>query len=191
MSDHLASRPLTPKQDAVTQQAAERPLTVKQQRWAEEYARTGNGVQAARVAGYKGNEATLASVSAENLRKVQLVSALGTIIRPAQLERIASAEERQAHLSAIIRGEHQATHITKAGIEQGPPTHADQIRASELLAKMRGDLAPIKLDITARIHTTTQVWVAQVLSVIEQESGTDAAQRILDRLPVLELEAGK
>lgn len=53
---------------------------------------------------------------------------------------------------------------------------------------MRGDLAPVKLDITARVQVSAQVWVGQVLEIIEQDVGTEAARRILGRLPVLELE---
>jgi phage terminase small subunit len=47
-------------------------LTQKQARFADEYARSGNATQSAREAGYAGDDATLASVGSENLRKPQI-----------------------------------------------------------------------------------------------------------------------
>ena len=44
-------------------------LTLKQQKFAVNYAKTGNGLQSAKAAGYKGSENTLAVVANENLRK--------------------------------------------------------------------------------------------------------------------------
>ena len=44
-------------------------LTIKQERFVQEYNVDGNGTRAARSAGYKGNDNTLATVSVENLRK--------------------------------------------------------------------------------------------------------------------------
>jgi len=46
-------------------------LTLKQQLFVEAYLgeAKGNATEAARIAGYKGNEITLAAVGAENLRK--------------------------------------------------------------------------------------------------------------------------
>jgi hypothetical protein len=44
-------------------------LTLKQRRFIDEYLLSGNATEAARVAGYKGNRATLATVASENLAK--------------------------------------------------------------------------------------------------------------------------
>lgn len=48
-------------------------LTPKQQRFVSEYLKTGNATEAARRAGYKGNDNTLAQVGNENLRKPNVV----------------------------------------------------------------------------------------------------------------------
>lgn len=47
----------------------EKKLTPKQQLFVSEYLKTGNATEAARKAGYKGNDKTLGQVGAENLRK--------------------------------------------------------------------------------------------------------------------------
>lgn len=165
-------------------------LTPKQRIWAEHYAATGNGTAAARTAGYKGSETVLAATAVDNLRKPKVAAYLATLTEPARENRIASAEERQEFLTAVIRGEVKdiATGGKDLDYIETPTPVAERVKAAELLAKMRGDLAPVKLDITARVQVHAQVWVGQVLGIIEQEAGTAAAQRILSRLPVLELE---
>lgn len=51
-------------------------LTPKQQLFVSEYLKTGNATEAARRAGYKGNDVTLCAVGAENLRKPQVAEAI-------------------------------------------------------------------------------------------------------------------
>lgn len=51
-------------------------LTPKQQMFVSEYLKTGNATEAARRAGYKGNDVTLCAVGAENLRKPQVADAI-------------------------------------------------------------------------------------------------------------------
>lgn len=48
-------------------------LTPKQELFVSEYLKTGNATEAARRAGYKGNDNTLAQVGNENLRKPNVV----------------------------------------------------------------------------------------------------------------------
>ena len=51
-------------------------LSKKQRLFVEEYLQTWNATEAARRAGYKGNDVTLASVGYENLRKPQIEEAI-------------------------------------------------------------------------------------------------------------------
>ena len=51
-------------------------LTPKQQKFVAEYLKSGNATEAARRAGYKGNEKTLSQVGAENLRKPGIQGAI-------------------------------------------------------------------------------------------------------------------
>lgn len=51
-------------------------LTLKQQKFVAEYLKTGNATEAARRAGYKGNDITLGRVGADNLKKTQIQGAI-------------------------------------------------------------------------------------------------------------------
>ena len=51
-------------------------LTIKQQTFVAEYLKTGNATEAARRAGYKGNDVTLGRVGADNLKKPQIQGAI-------------------------------------------------------------------------------------------------------------------
>lgn len=54
----------------------EKKLTPKQELFVSEYLKTGNATEAARKAGYKGNDVTLGAVGAENLKKPQIIDAI-------------------------------------------------------------------------------------------------------------------
>lgn len=98
-------------------------LTPKQQAFVEAY--DGNGTAAARAAGYKGSEQTLASVAYENLRKPDVVAAIQARRVPVSESRIASREERQAFWTATMRD-------TEAELN-------GRLKASELLGKSEAD----------------------------------------------------
>ncbi len=55
---------------------AEKKLTPKQAIFVSEYLKTGNATEAARKAGYKGNDVTLGAVGAENLKKPHIAVAI-------------------------------------------------------------------------------------------------------------------
>jgi len=76
-------------------------LTTKQKLFIESYLSNGfNATEAARRAGYKGNEHTLSSVGYENLRKPEIAAVVSERINEAAM----SANEVMARLSAIARG---------------------------------------------------------------------------------------
>ena len=62
---------LTPKQQIFVSEYLK--MTPKQQIFVSEYLKTGNATEAARRAGYKGNDNTLGQVGNENLRKPKVV----------------------------------------------------------------------------------------------------------------------
>ena len=166
--------------------AAPKGLNERQRKFAEYYHATGNASESAKRAGY--SEPTIRAGAAQVLANMNVQAHIKALAVAHAAPTIASGQERREILTTILRGGLEAPYVTREGLQDGAPDHAARVKAAELLAKMDGDLAPIKLDITARVQSVAQVWVAQVLSVIEQEAGTDAAQRILQRLPVLELE---
>lgn len=98
-------------------------LTAKQKAFVEAYA--GNATEAARLAGYAGNDATLAQVGSENLRKPEVAAAIAARQAPAQAARIASREQRQAFWTAVMT-------------DVDAPL-SDRLRASELLGKSEAD----------------------------------------------------
>lgn len=91
-------------------------LTTKQKLFVENYLINPNATEAARKAGYKGNDVTLASVGAENLRKPQIAELLNERVEDA----IITANEVLTGIKNIaISGEREA----------------DQLKAYELLGK--------------------------------------------------------
>ena len=79
----------------------------------------GNATEAARIAGYKGNDATLSAVGSENLRKPLIRSELDARVKadPGVMDR----EQLQRWWSELVR---DSAHEPK-----------DRLKASELLAK--------------------------------------------------------
>jgi len=85
-------------------------LTLKQRKFCLAYVgeANGNGVEAARIAGYKGNDVTLAAVAYENLRKPQIVQHIAELRAEAEKQatgKILSATEVLVGLSAIAEGD--------------------------------------------------------------------------------------
>lgn len=100
-----------------------RELTLKQKKFIEVYA--GNGTEAARLAGYKGNENALAVAANELLRNPKIADAIANrekkIIKPL----IADRKKRQEFWSRVM--------FSKKEFMQ------TRLKASELLAKSDGD----------------------------------------------------
>lgn len=98
-------------------------LTTKQARFVAAY--TGNGVEAARAAGYKGSDETLNAVARENLRKPPIADAIQAREGKRVGTLIATREERQQFWTGAFRD------------ENNPLT--ERLRASELLGKSEAD----------------------------------------------------
>ena len=76
-------------------------LSNKQRIFIDEYLQCWNATEAARRAGYKGNDATLASVGWENLRKPEIASVIEQRLQESQM----SADEALKLLADIARGD--------------------------------------------------------------------------------------
>ncbi len=98
-------------------------LTVKQQRFVQAY--DGNGVAAARAAGYRGTDNTLAAVAKENLQKPHIVRAIREREERRQTMIIATREQRQQFWTQTMN-------------DPDVPWK-DRLRASELLGRSEGD----------------------------------------------------
>ena len=133
-----------------------KPLTVLQRRFCELY--NGNGVEAARKAGYKGDKSALAAVVRRNLQNPRIFAIIQkrkerdadgnitfrkeniTDITEEEEDDIASKEERQRFWTCVMRGYAKETIYTRDGKRvTRTPKMADRLRASELLAKSQCD----------------------------------------------------
>ena len=117
-------------------------LTTKQQKFVAAYLRSGNGVEAAREAGYKGNANVLAVVSSENLRKPNIQKAL----------------ERQLD-SADITEEVISLEVAKMAFSNAsdPVKNDHKLKALQLLAKIKG--------MTKNVQQTNYVGTMQLLQM--------------------------
>jgi phage terminase small subunit len=102
-------------------------LTEKQRAFVEAYMgeAEGNATEAARMAGYSGNDNTLSTVGAENLRKPKIRAEIRDRVDSDPL--VASRQERQAFWTAVMRG------------EEGDADLSDRMQASKLLGKSQAD----------------------------------------------------
>lgn len=104
-------------------------LTRKQSLFVEAYTgqARGNATEAARLAGYKGNQKTLEAVGRENLGKPRIREAIEK--HDEDHPAVMDASELRAFWSAVARG---------GDIVGDPPTRSlmrDRLKASEMLAK--------------------------------------------------------
>lgn len=148
-----------------------------------------NQTDAYEAAGYKARGEALRVNAAKLLTNTTVIMRVRELAEQSADASILTGKERRLILSAIARGERKASFVTREGIFQDIPAHGDMNKALELLAKMDGDLAPVKIEISARIQTRAQDWVGRVLSTVASVLGDEAAEKLLPHLPVLELEA--
>lgn len=85
----------------------------------------GNATEAARRAGYEGNDVTLAAVGSENLRKPLIAEAIKARETQRTRGHIATREERQAFWTKVLGDEKQ--------------NMLSRLKASELLGKSEAD----------------------------------------------------
>jgi len=126
-------------------------LTVKQQSFVDNYlANGGNGTQAAKDAGYKGSENTLASTAKENLRKPQIKEAIEKEQNKIKKKLEMTAEWKRSTLKDVIERCLQAEPVMEMRdgklVETGEYKFGanEVIRAINELNKMDGDHAAIK-----------------------------------------------
>ncbi|WP_252237498.1 PBSX family phage terminase large subunit [Clostridium sp. ZBS17] len=101
-------------------------LSEKQKAFADYYIKTGNATEAARRAGYKGNN--LNRVASENLSKLGIKQYIDERIKKIEDKRIADGKEVLQYLTKVMRGEEK----DQFGLEA---TLQDRTKAAELLAK--------------------------------------------------------
>ena len=117
-------------------------LTEKQKRFADYYIETGNGAEAARLAGYKGKN--LNNIASENLAKLGIKNYIDEKLTEMSSQRIASANEVMELLTSAARGELEeevvvvesiGDYCSEAKIIKKQIGAKDRIKAAELLGK--------------------------------------------------------
>lgn len=134
-------------------------LTHRQRAFVDAYtgAAIGNATEAARMAGYKGNDRTLAVTGAKNLTKPAVREAIRAAEMETRSRAIADREEIQELLTSIARGEGTEPHVLQSGVVVlAGPTFAVRAAAAMSLAKMRGYVID-RIEVKAADQMRTQL----------------------------------
>lgn len=112
-------------------QNTKKKFTFKQQKFIDNYCgvSNGNATDAARKAGYKGNEDTLKQVACQNLTKVYIKEEIDRILSQKKADSIANRQQRQRFWSRMMNGELDGISVS----------NSDRLKASELLGKSEAD----------------------------------------------------
>lgn len=109
-------------------------LTNKQQKFADEYIRTGNATKSALEAGY--SPKTAQRMGSENLSKPLIKSYINSVMEKLESAKIATAKESLEYLSSVMRGEQTEDVVTNKGVFQNIPVSAkDRITAAKEILK--------------------------------------------------------
>lgn len=106
---------------------ARQGFTVRQQKFIDVY--SGNGVEAARIAGYTGSYAALGVIASKMLKNTRIKEAIASRQTVKAESTIASREHRQRFWSDVMNKEEVCMR--------------DRLRASELLGKSEGDFIDV------------------------------------------------
>lgn len=118
-------------------------LTPKQERFCLEYINcAGNATEAARRAGYKGNENQLAQIGFQNLRKLNLQEKIKDLKAPEEKAVVMSIEDRRIALAQTI---------TRDLESEDPAMHNVAVKCLDILNKMDG-LYIMKVDMNVNCN---------------------------------------
>ena len=123
----------------------QKPLSERERRFVEAYMSTGNGLHAAKAAGYKGSNASLAVTAARALRRANVQAAL--TLRAKGDPAVATRKERQLFWTAVM--------FAHEGYELTPMR--DRLKASELLGKSHADFIEMSMPVDPAKLTDDQL----------------------------------
>ena len=110
-------------------------MTPKQQKFCDEYIKTGNATQSAINAGY--SKKTAKQIGQQNLTKLDIKTYINWRVKTISDNTIATAEETLGILTKIVRGEHTEQVTTAEGeiIEKYPDTNQVIKASAEILKR--------------------------------------------------------
>lgn len=152
-------------------------LSVKQQRFCDEYIKTGNAKQAAIKAGYSAKSA--GTIANENLNKPYLRAYINEIMEKKRSKSIAGTDEILDYLTSVMRGEQTESVAISKGVFHNVPVGAkDRISAAkELLKRYPSD--PIGKATLRKLNADARVAEARAKSL--EDNGQDV-EKLLDKM---------
>jgi phage terminase small subunit len=143
-------------------------LTERERRFVEAYNETGNGTEAARQAGYAGDATSLAQQGSRLLKRPRVAAAIQAGAQKRSRLREISREERLDQLARVIVGETTELLVSGGGTIEVPARIRDRLKASELYARMKGELVQrIEHDLPGGVTELTSL-VANALAKAAQ-----------------------
>lgn len=160
----------------------EHPITNMQKKFCEYLAQGQNHTEAMKNAGSKAKNPEV--IAHRWLRLAKVLTYLQSLPAHQQEEserrsRIADAAERQEILTSIIRGEDRATFVVGFDTTRDTPTHADKLRAADMLAKMNGEYT---LNINMKVTQYAQEWLEDLFTLLEEYLPSEKVDELAARL---------
>jgi phage terminase small subunit len=117
-----------------------KPLSDRHAAFVRAYRETLNATEAARAAGYKGTDASLATTGSRLLRHAKVAAMLAKREAKSEKHHLLRREERALLLSRIAAGDEKDSELSLSGDAcEKPPKMSDRLKALDLLGKMHGD----------------------------------------------------
>ena len=161
-----------------------RNLTGKQEKWLEVWYQTGNATEAARQAGYQGNDDVLASIRQRNLRHHEVQSRIAERRAEAKVD----SDEVIGNLAAIARGnildafeDSDSPHVKRLR-EKNLGHLIRKIRIKRTTEKRDGKMEPIEImELEFHNSLAASSQLCKVLGIERAPVPADNAEAILDK----------
>ena len=151
-------------------------MTERQNRFVDEFLKTGNASESARRAGYSAKSAKV--TGAKLLANANLSAAVDERLKEMASERIAETQEVLEHLTAVMRGEVVEEVVTPGG--KKIPVHvreSDRLKAADMILKVRGEYrekVEVKADASQLLVSTLEkIWTPQAGAQNEETAAAD------------------
>lgn len=157
-------------------------LTTKQQKFCNEYIKSGNAKDAATKAGY--SPKTAYSIGNENLNKPELKAYIEKRLKQLESEKIAGAREVLEYLSSVMRGEQTESVATAKGVYNDIPVSAkDRISAAKELLKRYPTTDPMEKQKLKKLTADARISEARA-NVVERlgSEGDDKLDELMNKL---------
>lgn len=135
-------------------------LTVKQQKFADEYLKTGNATLSAERAGY--SKKTAGAMGYENLNKPYIKEYIDKRLNKTGGNNIATAEEVLQYLTDVMTGKEKEKKYTykngKQFVAEEVPAMKERTKAAELLGK-RHSLFTDRKEVNLKVEKPLEEWL--------------------------------